>query len=183
MKIKIDSIVVVEGKSDVDFIKSFIDADIIITNGTSVSRETIDYLKKASKTRNIIVLTDPDYPGMKIRNILNENIDNLTHAYIRKEVSIKKGKVGVAESTKNEIIKALSNIHAVKPLERGNLNANDLYKLGLTGNNNSFELRKEVSQHFSLGFTNGKSLLKRLNEFAIDYKTIEEYINGNKEIF
>lgn len=180
IRTKIDAIVVVEGKSDVDFLNSFIDCELVTTNGTSVPRETIEYLKKASEMRDIIVLTDPDFPGIKIRQILKEKIPNLKHAYIRKEVSIKKGKVGVAESTKQEILSALNSIPVSSQFNKGNLKIIDLYNLGLIGKENSFNLRKKVCEHFSLGFTNGKTLLNHLNEFAITYKEVEDFIDGNQ---
>jgi 5S rRNA maturation endonuclease (ribonuclease M5) len=46
---KYPAIIVVEGKSDKDLIDSFMDADVVMTNGSEVSRETIDYLKKPRK--------------------------------------------------------------------------------------------------------------------------------------
>ena len=110
MKKIVDGIIVVEGKSDVAFLSSFIDAEFVTTNGSEISHETISYLKERSKNTKIIVLTDPDYPGLKIRNKITENIENVNHAYIDKEKAIKHHKVGVAESNKKEIIKALDNL-------------------------------------------------------------------------
>ena len=43
MKKIINAIIVVEGKSDVQFLESFIDAEFVITNGSDVPRETINY--------------------------------------------------------------------------------------------------------------------------------------------
>ena len=174
-----NAIIVVEGATDVQYLSTFINSAFQITNGSSVPRETICYLKEASKTKDIIVLTDPDYPGERIRKIINENISNCLNAYVRKEYSIKGNKVGVAESTKEEILYALSKITLSKRSNiKGNLTNADLYKLGLTGYKDSFIKRKLVSEHFNLGFNNSKSLLKKLNEFNIKYKEIEEYLNG-----
>lgn len=55
----------------------------------------------------IIILTDPDFPGMQIRNKILKEIPNAKQAFVRKEVSIKHHKVGVAESTKEEVNNAL----------------------------------------------------------------------------
>ena len=87
---KIDGIIVVEGKSDVSFLSSFINAEFVTTNGSEISKETIDYLKESIKNKDIYVLTDPDSPGERIRKILNENISGLKHCFINKENSIKK---------------------------------------------------------------------------------------------
>jgi ribonuclease M5 len=79
-----DPILVVEGASDKAFISTFLEADFVITNGSEVSRETIEYLKEAKKTRDIVVLTDPDSPGKRIRDILDQNIPGLLHAFVPK---------------------------------------------------------------------------------------------------
>ena len=106
MKYKSSAVIIVEGKSDVSFLETFIDADFVITNGSEISKETIEYIKTLKRTREIVVLTDPDFPGLQIRNRIEEQISGVKHAYVSKEKSIKKHKVGVAESTKEEVIKA-----------------------------------------------------------------------------
>ena len=65
-------IIVVEGKTDVQFLSTFLDVEFVITNGSSVPSSTIDYLKKSVKERKIIVLTDPDFPGKQIRDKLDK---------------------------------------------------------------------------------------------------------------
>ena len=125
------AIIVVEGTSDEAFISSFLDADIVVTNGSSVPRETIEYLKKASEHRDIVVLTDPDSPGKRIRDILDQNIEGLQHAFVLKEHAIKHHKVGVAESSKEDVLMALSHLVPSKNNRRGNLVMSDLFDLGL----------------------------------------------------
>ena len=90
IKTKFDAIIVVEGKSDVDFIGSFIDADFVITNGSAISRETIDYLEKASEKRTIVVMTDPDSPGKRIRDAIAAEVPSVLHVFIPKEKAIKR---------------------------------------------------------------------------------------------
>ena len=84
MKVKYPHVIVVEGKMDKDLLESFLDADIITTNGSEVSRETIEYVRALSKTRTVVVLTDPDAPGKRIRDILNSEVTGLFNAFIPK---------------------------------------------------------------------------------------------------
>ena len=70
MKSIVKPVIVVEGTSDVNKLSLLVDADYVVTNGSEVSRETLRYIKELSKTRQIIILTDPDYPGERIRNII-----------------------------------------------------------------------------------------------------------------
>ena len=45
---RIDGVIVVEGKSDVAFLSNFIDTEFVTTNGSEISKDTIEYLKKIS---------------------------------------------------------------------------------------------------------------------------------------
>lgn|SRR5574344_128075 len=176
----VNAIIVVEGKTDVSFLQEFIKSEFVITNGSAVSRETLDYLKEASKHKEIIILTDPDFPGKQIRDTIAKEIPNAKHAFVRKEVSIKHGKVGVAESTKDEVLKALDGMFSLKSENNSSLSQVDLYKLGLIGQENSKKLRKILEDKFSLGFCNGKTLKVRLNSLNITYNQLEEALKNEK---
>lgn len=171
----INGIIVVEGKSDVAFLSTFIDAEFVTTNGSEISQKTIEYLKKSAENRDIFVLTDPDSPGKRIRDILDQNIPNLKHCFIPKENAIKKNKVGVAESTKEEVLKALSNAVQTNSKIKGNITSSDLVMLGLLGNQDSAKKRFMVAEKFHLGFGNAKTFLKRVNYSGI---TLEELKNS-----
>lgn len=178
-KTVINALIVVEGTTDVSLLTSFLDTEIVTTNGSDVPRETIDYILEASKRKDVIVLTDPDYPGKRIRDVLDQHIPNLKHAYIPKEKAIKHHKVGVAESDKQTILDALSHITITKSPTPGNLTYSDLLELKLVGENSKVN-KEKVETHFHLGYGNGKTLLKRLNAMNIDKKQLEEFINGRK---
>lgn len=176
MKKIINAIIVVEGKSDVQFLESFIDAEFVITNGSDVPRETINYLKNSSLNKKILVLTDPDSPGKRIRDILNNEIPNLLHAYVDKKECIKKHKVGVAESNKEHILNVLDNVIENTKNEQGNWGMEDLYVRNLCGSANANKLRIKVMQELHLGFGNAKTLLKRLNSLNISKDKVDEVI-------
>lgn len=173
-----DAIIVVEGTTDKAFLSAFIDAEFVLTNGSDVPQRTIDYLKEALKTRDIIVLTDPDSPGKRIRDILDQQIPDLKHAYVEKAKCIKHHKVGVAESNQTEVLRALDCIIPSKNApKKGNLTANDLFELGLIGGNDSSKLREKVELKLNLGHTNGKSLLQRANALGLTRKDLERAVH------
>ena len=174
MKKIINGILVVEGKTDVAFLSTFIDAEFVTTNGSEIPSKTIEYLQKSSGNRDIFVLTDPDSPGKRIRDILDEKIPNLKHCFVSKESSIKNNKVGVAESTKDEILKALNSFVQSKKRAPVTVTSNDLVQLGLTGQEDSFEKRKKVSEKFHLGFCNAKTFLKRVNYSGLTVEDLKE---------
>lgn len=176
MKKQLDGILVVEGKSDVSFLSNYIDTEFVITNGSEISKDTIDYLKEASKTKNIYVLTDPDSPGKRIRDVLDASIPNLKHCFISKENSIKHNKVGVAEGDINEILESLSFTITSNKNCNKNISMNDLVELGLSGNENSLKNRELVSRKLHIGFCNSKTFLKRLNYLEISKEELKKLL-------
>lgn len=174
MKKIIDGIVVVEGKSDVAFLSSFLETEFVITNGSEIPEKTIEYLEKSAENRDIFVLTDPDFPGKKIRDTLDARIPNLKHCFVSKENSIKHNKVGVAESTKEEVLNALQNYMTASKEAVGTIKSSDLYAFGLIGQENSEEKREKICKKYHLGFCNAKTFLQRLNYSGITLEEIEE---------
>ena len=173
---KIKELIVVEGKSDLIFLKSFLDADIVITNGSEVSHETLEFIKEANKRQGVIILTDPDYPGLRIRNIVSEYIGTCKHAYVDKKKAIKGKKVGIAETRKEDIIEALNNVVTYRSVEKKNVTEVDLYELGLLGCGDSKNKRNKVCEFYHLGWCNAKTFLKRVNMFGLTKNDIKEVI-------
>lgn len=173
-KIAYPSIIVVEGTSDEALLHSFLDVDVVTTNGSEVSRETIEFLKEASKTRSIVILTDPDSPGKRIRDLIAREVPSAQHAFVRKEKSIKHHKVGVAESSKDEVLLALSHLIPVANPNRGSLTGSDLVSLGLAGCPGADERRKAVEAKLHLGHGNAKTFLKRANAINLSLEDLKE---------
>ncbi|MCF0117157.1 MAG: ribonuclease M5, partial [Bacilli bacterium] len=48
-KVTIEGFLVVEGKMDVAFLESFLDTNFITTNGSEISKDTINYIKEMKK--------------------------------------------------------------------------------------------------------------------------------------
>lgn len=182
MKKIINGIIVVEGKTDVAFLSEFLEAEFVITNGSEIPAKTIEYLQKCAENRDIFVLTDPDSPGKRIRDILDQNIPNLKHCFVSKERSIKNHKVGVAESTKDEVLKSLEHYIVTTKEEIGSITHSDLVKLGLEGDENSKHNREIVIKHFHLGFCNAKTFLKRLNYSKLTVEDIRKVLWTRKII-
>ena len=174
-------VIVVEGKTEIDKLQKITKAILISTNGSSVPRETIEYIKELSKERKIIILTAPDYPGIRIRNILNKEIPNAYNAFVPRETASNGKKLGVAESPEEEILKALEKAQVLS-LDKENLylSLSDLYELELVGQKNSSELRNKIYKQYSLGYGNAKTLIKRLCSVGITKEEIKEYLKEVK---
>jgi ribonuclease M5 len=174
MKLKLNALIVVEGVKDVQKLTPLIDADFVTTNGSALSSEVIEFIRQAKiKGREVIVFTDPDFPGEKIRQTLEQAIPGLTHAFVEKKFAISHGKVGVAEATKDAILQALSEKLTPNPSIQGTLTMQDLARLGFVGDQQAGILREKTNQHFHLGPCNVKTMLKRLNVLGIGYDELK----------
>ena len=173
---KINEIIVVEGKSDKQFLETFLNADILTCNGSAIDGFDKNYLIELSKTRGVIILTDPDYPGQRIRNEISSYLPVCKHAFVRKENSIKKHKVGVAEASKEEVLFALENVVSFDESKKGSLNETDMMLLKLSGLDSSAN-KEKVIKHFNIGHCNSKTLLKRLNLLNVSKETLEAILN------
>ena len=64
-KEKISEIVIVEGKTDSNKLKSIFDVNTLETNGLALSKRKLNEIISISKERGIILFLDPDGPGEK----------------------------------------------------------------------------------------------------------------------
>ena len=173
-----DDIIVVEGTHDVIKIhEAYPNANCVITNGSEISIETINYIKELSKNHNIIVFTDPDHPGERIRSKIEEIVPNCKHAFIRKKDAHSHNfkKLGVEHATKEVIIECLENVYD-NNVSEGTITNLDLFELGLTGMENSSELRDKISDKLNIGKPNNKTFLKRLNLIGITKEKLEDLL-------
>lgn len=170
-------VIVVEGTSDMNRLSNLIDADYVICQGSAISDETISYIKELVKHRIVIVLTDPDYPGMKIRDKISQAVPEVKHAYVDRKKSSDGKKLGVAECQKDEIIRALKNYVSYDYEITTNISMEDLYRLHLVGCSEAKKNRSIVQQHFNIGYSNAKTMLKHLNMLGITLEQLEELLN------
>lgn len=176
-------VIVVEGIHDEAKIKEvYPDAFCVITNGSEISDETLSLIKRLSQEHEIIIFTDPDSPGERIRKRVNEVVPFATHAFLAKGkcISKNKKKVGIEHASKEDIIASLSSLYQVKPAPDF-LTMNDLITLGLVGNKEAGILRDKVSQYLNLGKPNAKTFLKRIMLFGISYDKLKEIVGEINE--
>lgn len=161
----IDQAVIVEGKYDKIKLSSIIDAVIIPTNGFKVfkDRETLKVIRYFAEKTGIIILTDSDAAGFKIRSFLKGAVKNgkITNVYIpdifgkekRKAAPSKEGKLGVEGIEKEIILEAFRKAGIQteeKTGDRDPITRLDLYELGFSGGSNSSALRKKLLAELDL---------------------------------
>lgn len=166
-KIKIDKVILVEGKYDKIKLSSILDATIMTTNGFSVfnNSEKCAMLRKIAAERGIIILTDSDGAGFVIRNKLKGiigNCDNITNIYVpnikgkesRKSKESKQGFLGVEGidiDTLKSIFEKAGITGSVTDTENSTVyTKTDLYSLGLSGQDDSSLKREQICKENGL---------------------------------
>lgn len=166
---KIKEIIVVEGKDDTTAIRRAVDADTLETNGSAINAETIERIRNAHEKRGVIVFTDPDYPGEKIRKTISEQIAGCKHAFIPKELARpKSGRgIGVEHASPEVIREALKGAQVMDTEAVEEISQEDLIVAGLIGGPGAKERRERLGRLLRIGYTNGKQLHKRLMMFQV----------------
>lgn len=178
---KIKEIIVVEGKDDTTAIKRALDADTIETNGSAIGEAVIEQVRLAQEKRGVIIFTDPDYPGERIRKIISEKVKGCKHAFLPKsDARPKRGRgIGVEHAAPEAIRLALKEAQILKETFNEEISPQDLMDCGLIGGSGSKARREKIGIKLRIGYTNGKQLYNRLNMFQISK---EDFIKAVQEI-
>lgn len=172
----IKEIIVVEGRDDTAAIKRALDAEVIETHGLGITDETIERIKMACERRGVIVFTDPDYPGEKIRDIISKQVKNCKHAFLSKDKALKDGDVGIENACPADIIEALSRARIETVEKREEFTKNDMLKYGLVGTKDANLKREMLGRSLGIGHCNSKQFLKRLNNYEVTRDEFEKAI-------
>ncbi|MBQ1991218.1 MAG: DUF4093 domain-containing protein, partial [Clostridia bacterium] len=191
--ITIKEAIIVEGKYDKMRLKSVVNATIIETNGFRIfkDKEKVSLIKQLAQKQGIIVLTDSDGAGFVIRNHLKNIVpkEQIKHAYIpqikgkekRKDAPSKEGTLGVEGIDEQQLLLSLKNAGVTynSANKKNSISKTDLYKLGLTGRDNSQKMRGELLKKLNLPqYITTNALIDVLNSLM----NLEELANIVDEI-
>lgn len=197
MKIKIDKIVIVEGKYDKIKLDSILDATVIACNGFGLfnDKDKKETLRALAKKKGAIILCDSDGGGSVIRSHLNSLLPRecRVNLYIpeiigkekRKASPSKEGKLGV-EGMDADLLRSL-----FAPFESGvqkkdicPITSADLFADGFSGSENSVSKRATLACALGLPKAiNAKLLLDAINILGGRqiYEEAKAYIEVRKE--
>lgn len=176
--------IVVEGKNDVTAVKRAVDADVIITSGFGLNKKIIQLIKTAQQRHGVIVLTDPDFMGEKIRSIISEKVKGVKHAFIAREDAKKDGDIGIENASPETIKKALLTTKTEIENPKIEYSVADMVEYGLSGQLDSAQTRNALGGILGIGYANAKQFLNRLNKYGIKreefHNAIEKLIKDDK---
>ncbi|MDR2909269.1 MAG: DUF4093 domain-containing protein [Oscillospiraceae bacterium] len=164
-KPRITPAVIVEGKYDKIALESLFDALILTTGGFRIFNDpkTRALLRSLGERQGLVLLTDSDSAGFLIRRHLSGILprDRITHLYIpdipgrekRKKGFSKEGKLGVEGIPAPVLIRLFGEAGLIcgeEIAEKDPITPMDLYDAGLSGRENSKELREALKRELDL---------------------------------
>jgi len=179
----IKELIVVEGKNDAQAItRALGKVDVIWTEGYGLTEEKLVYIEAMAQRQGVIVLTDPDSAGEKIREKIRQRVPQVKHVYLSCKEARKLKDIGVENAAPEVIRKAFAHIQQDNFPDEPRFSQEDIVKAGLVGTSGSAGKRRVVGQKLGLGDANAKQFLYRLNRFGIlaeqFWQAVEEIENG-----
>ena len=179
-KERIKETIVVEGKDDESAVKYAVDCEIIITHGFGISEATFKRIEHAAKTTGIIIFTDPDFAGERIRERVSKRVKgNCKHAFLSREEAEYKGDIGIENASPQSIQEALRKVRTLKTTEVDLFSKQDLFMFELEGFAHSADRRNQLGKLLGIGYCNAKQFLSRLNHYGV---TRDEYISALEQL-
>ena len=186
-KRKIPEVIVVEGKDDTANLKRYYEVDTYETRGSAINQDDFERIATLQELRGVIVFTDPDYNGERIRKIIMQEIPQVKHAFLNRGEAVPKSKtkgrsLGVEHASYEDLEKALSGLVGSYEDEHFfDITKSDLMRLGLLMGSDSRKRREYLGEELRIGYCNGKQLLKRLELFGVCLSQVEEALASYKK--
>lgn len=175
----IKEIIIVEGKDDTTAIKRAVDADTIETNGSAIGEDVLRRIALANERRGVIIFTDPDHAGERIRKIVARHAPGCKHAFLPQEKAMYKGDIGIENASPEAIRQALSELRTESTELVGEITWEDLMTAGLIIHPDAAKRRLYIGNLLGIGYANGKQFHKRCTSFQISK---EEFIAALREM-
>lgn len=187
-KIRLNRVLIVEGKYDAAKLSDLVDGLIITTNGFSVFSdvEKQQLIVELGRRRGLLVLTDSDAAGFRIRRFLNDIAQNVSvkNVYIpsvvgkesRKPHAGKEGLLGV-EGMNAELLRSLlakAGETEAPPRTGREITYADLYELGISGTTGASDRRRALLEKAGLPLRLSK---KALLEVVNSLYSYDEFAN------
>lgn len=193
--ITIKQAVIVEGKYDKIKLSSILNAVIITTNGYGIfkDKEKLELIRYYAATTGIIILTDSDSAGLKIRNYIkgavrggsvkNIFIPDIFGKEKRKVKPSAEGKLGVEGISKGILLEAFEKAGVLSDENAfiGDITKLTLYELGLSGGSNSRELRERLQISLGLPRLMSAASLTEVLNTMMSADELRDKVNKLKE--
>lgn len=177
----IREVIIVEGRQDVRAVQRAVDAECIATGGFGLSPYVLEKISHAYIKRGIIILTDPDTAGERIRSFLTKQFPEAKHAFVPRAQATANGDIGIEQAPPAAIQAALAKVRCVEWEPRQEFVWQDMLQAGLTGLPQAAEQRAVLGAKLGIGYANAKQFLYRLNHYGVTRAEFIEALGENTQ--
>lgn len=175
---KIDEIIVVEGRDDTAAVKRAVACETIETHGFGMPEEMWKSLDTAYRNRGLIILTDPDHAGEGIRRRIKERYPGCKEAFLPRAQAVKGTDIGVENAKPEDIREALKRLRSEKEDRPDEITRKMFMEAGLSGEEGSRKRREIIADRLGIAYGNEKALLSRMNAFGITKEEFNEAVRA-----
>ena len=184
-----EEFIVVEGRDDTRRLVEVFGSRIktIETHGSAIDQTVLDEIGQALKRSDVIVFTDPDYPGQRIRHIIQAHYPTIKHAHLsQSEAQSRRAgmSLGVEHASDEVIRQALSSVMTPAIIRENDryIPVAQLMELGLIGHPEAQWYRDYISDYYRIGKMNGKQLRKQLAAYHITLEQLEDVLEEGRRL-
>ena len=179
--IMIKEVIVVEGKKDIEAVHRAVEAECIETGGFGLQKYVLDKLEQAYRKRGLIILTDPDSAGERIRRFLSERFPAAKHAFVPRKDASSPDDIGIEQASPSAIRLALERVryHEFEPSQQ--FANTDMLTFHLSGVACAGARRAALGAILGIGYANAKTFLYRLNHYGISRKEFMAALGAMEE--
>lgn len=191
-KLKLAQAILVEGRYDASKLTDLVDGLILTTGGFDIfkDKDKQKLLKTLAKKQGLVILTDSDAAGFRIRNFVTGLVgqENVFQAYVpsihgketRKAQPGKEGLLGVEGVDAHWIQEALAPLAAGEmPAKQGReITYADLFDWGVSGSANSAQARRDFCAKLSLPLRLSKKELVEVLNRLYSWEELDTLLNG-----
>lgn len=168
----IKEVIIVEGRDDTRRLReAFGEVDTIETQGSAVPDHILAQIEKIAETRDVVILTDPDFNGEKIRKRVLEVVPQAMQAFLPRSEARphNRGSLGVEHASDEALRESLKNMLTTASLTETTplISQADLTDLGLIAGPEAKVRREQLGDYLHIGYANGKQLARKLQMFQI----------------
>lgn len=163
----IREVIVVEGKKDVTAVKRAVEAECLTTGGFTLSPRALAQIDAAYRRTGIIILTDPDSAGERIRKALTARFPQAKHAFVPREAASAEDDIGIERAPAAAIRAALDKARCQEWEPVAEFSEDDMRSAGLAGTPAAAARRAVAGELLGIGYANAKTFLRRLNGYGV----------------
>lgn len=114
-RIKISQVIVAEGRDDTTNLKRYFDVETYETRWSAINDQDIERIQRLHELHGVIVFTDPDFNGERIRRVIMTVIPTVQHVFLKRDEAVPKSKtkgrsLGIEHASYEDLKTALAQV-------------------------------------------------------------------------